>query len=281
MPATDTARGPPRGEMTQNLDNRDTTTQFDLAWDDNHVFPEVIRPDLAFLFRRMNEVTVEEVEPAEEERILDIGCGRAIDAVELARSKGECLGVEPSETMIRHARDHITKNGAEVTLIRGVGENLPFKDGSFDKVMCKGALDHFPHPDKAIEEIARVLKPRGKAIITIANFESLSFRLGRRLLRAIEIVFRKGSGKKRVWHVPNDHAYKFDYASLRKMVEPHLRVERTIGISLFFGFPWWGWLLAKLPQGISLATLNALDRLARRLPSWSDTLLLKCSPKKE
>ncbi|MBL7120286.1 MAG: class I SAM-dependent methyltransferase [Dehalococcoidia bacterium] len=267
--------------MTQNLANRDTTTQFDLAWDDKHAVPPVMNPDLAFLFQRMNEVTVEEVEGKEGERILDIGCGRAIDAVELAKSKGECLGVEPSKTMINHARNHITEKGAEVTLIRGIGENLPFKDGSFDKVVCKGALDHFPYPDKAIEEIARVLKPRGKAIIAIANFESLSFRLGRGLFRVIEIVFRKGSGKKRVWHVPDDHAYKFDYASLRKMVEPHFRVERTIGISLFFGFPWWGWLLAKLPQGISLATLNALDRLARRLPSWSDAVLLKCSPREE
>jgi len=265
--------------MTQNADTGDGKARFDLAWNDDHVIPDVTFPDLDFLFRRMNEATVAAVQPGKGERILDIGCGRALDAIQLAKINGECLGLELSQTMISHARTHIDRSGSEVILVRGAGEQLPFKDCSFDKVMCKGALDHFPQPDKAIEEIARILKPGGKAIITLANFESLSFKLGRRLYGIVALFYRKGRDQKRVWHVPDDHAYKFDYVHLRKIVEPHLKVDRCIGISLFFAFPWWGMLLSRMPARVSLAVLNTLDRLARRMPALSDTVLLKCSPK--
>ncbi len=263
------------------MNQGDIKTKVDLEWDDKHVVPSVVHPDLAFLFQQMNEVTLREMEAREGERILDIGCGRAIDAIEMAKRGGRCLGLEPSRQMIDHAKEHIAKSNAEVTLIRGAGEYLPFKNCSFDKVICKGALDHFPHPDKAVEEIARVLKPQGKVIIAIANFESLSFRLGRRLFKVVERLYQGKGSEYKVWQVPVDHASKFDYASLRQLVEPHLKVERAIGISLFFGFPWWGQLLDKLPKGISLAMLNSLDKLARHLPLLSDTILIKCSPKAE
>jgi 2-polyprenyl-3-methyl-5-hydroxy-6-metoxy-1,4-benzoquinol methylase len=47
--------------------------------------------------------------------------------------------------------------------------------GSIDKVVCKGALDHFADPDKALQQIATAIKPGGSAVIAIANFESLGF----------------------------------------------------------------------------------------------------------
>lgn len=268
--------------MMMNEDNcRANNPQFDLDWDDSHVMPKVICPDLAFLFRRINEATLSQAAAKRGENILDIGCGRAVDAVELAKGEGECFGIEPSEKMIRHARDYVSERNADVVLVRGIGECLPFKDSSFDKVVCKGALDHFPYPDRAIGEIARVLRPQGRAIVVVANFESLGFKLGRQVFRVMEALHKEGLDDKRVWQVPKDHSYKFDYASLRKIVEPHLKVERCIGISMFFGFPWWGMLLEKLPGSISLTALNTLDKLARRLPSLSDTVLLECSPRRQ
>lgn len=252
-----------------------------LEWDDKHVFPSVIHPDLAFLFQRMNEVSVEEVEASEGEELLDVGCGRAIDAIQLAKKGGKCLGLEPSRTMISHAKERIAKDGIEVTLIQGIGEYLPFKDCSFNKVMCKGAIDHFTNPSKAVEEMARVLKPQGKAIIVVANFESLSFRLGRCLFSIGRILPWGRSADRKIWQVPADHVYKFDYAFLRHLVEPRFKVEQSTGISFFFGLPWWGGLLAKLPKSVSLAILKSLDKLARHFPSLSDAILIKCSPRSE
>jgi SAM-dependent methyltransferase len=148
-----------------------------------------------------------------------------------------------------------------------------------DKVICKGSLDHFPHPAKAVEEMARVLKPQGEAIIVVANFESLGFRLGKFLL-ALRKRLPGGNNKynEKLWQIPPDHSYKFDYPFLRRLVEPHLKVDRSTGVSLLFGLPRWSSLLARLPKGLSLTILKTLDRLARHLAPLSDAIVLKCSP---
>jgi SAM-dependent methyltransferase len=253
----------------------------DLEWDDKHVFPPVINPDLAFLYQRMGEATMEKMEVSGGENMLDIGCGRAIDVVELARRGGRCVGLEPSKSMINLAKRGIADTDAEVSLIQGIGEYLPFRTGSLNKVMCKGALDHFPYPAKTIEEMARVLKPDGKVIIVLANFESLGFKLGRGFHLIKGILFRKKPEERQVWEIPPDHTVRFDYALLRQLVNSHLKVERSIGISLLLGSPGWALLLAKLPKRVSLAILTILDKLARHLPSISDVVLLKCISKPE
>lgn len=253
--------------------------KIDLEWDDGHVLPPKVYPDVAFLFQRVNEVAVGKVEVNSGQLVLDIGCGRAIDAIQLAERGGRCLGLEPSRKMINHAKKCIADNGGGVSLIQGVGEYLPFKASSLDKVMCKGALDHFPYPAKAIEEMARVLKPQGKVIIAIANFESVGFRLGRWLFTLEKILLRGKTNRKNVWQIPADHTYKFDYTFLRHLVRPHLKMEQSIGISLLFGLPGWSSLLDKLPQGVSLVILRALSRLAYHCPSLSDVIILRCSSK--
>ncbi|MCL0069105.1 methyltransferase domain-containing protein [Dehalococcoidia bacterium] len=251
----------------------------DLQWDDGHVLPSKVYPDVAFLFRRMTEVTLGEVGTESGEIILDIGCGRAIDAIELARKGGICIGIEPSKKMLDHARKSIAESGLEVSLIRGVGEHLPFKSGSLDKVVCKGSLDHFPDPARALEETSRVLKSRGRAIIAIANFESLGFRLGRGLFALEKIISRGKANRENVWNTPADHTCKFDYVTLKRLAEPRLEAKRFTGTSLLFGLPGWSLLLDKLPQRASLAIMSSLDKLARHFPSLSDVIVLKCSPK--
>jgi len=255
------------------------SNKVDVEWDDGHVLPAKLYPDVAFLFQRMNEVTVGTVEVNGRDLVLDIGCGRAIDAVELARRGGRCSGLDPSVKMINHAREYIAENGMEVSLTQGAGEYLPFKTGAFDKVVCKGALDHFLYPARAIEEMARVLKPQGKAIIAIANFESLGFRLGRRVFALERSLLRRKVERQNIWQIPADHTLKFDYAVLKRLVKPHLKIEHSIGISLLCGLPGWSSLLDKLPEKVSLAILRAIDKLACYLPSLSNTIILRCSPK--
>ncbi len=254
-------------------------SQFDLEWDDKDVVPEVVNPDVNFLLQRMNEVVLEKVAPMQGEMIVDIGCGRGIDGVELAKRGAVVIGLEPSNIMIEHAKNHIAQNGASMAVIQGVGEHLPFQAQSVDKIVCKGALDHFPDPAMVIRQIAMVLKPRGKAIIAIANFESLGFKLGRIVWRFRKKLGFKSPEGRMPWEMPEDHTYKFDYAFLRRLVGDWLEVEQASGISLLFGLPWWGVFLAKCPRGMSLGVLNTLDELARHLPSLSDVVVLRCKPK--
>jgi ubiquinone/menaquinone biosynthesis C-methylase UbiE len=268
--------------MTEDIVRNTPDGDFDLDWDDKHVVPQVVFPDLQFFFDRLSEATLDAVNPQSGEMVLDVGCGRANDAMDLARRGGSCLGLEPSETMICHAKREIAKDGTGVALLRGIGEDMPLKSHSFDKVVCKGALDHFPTPERAVKEMARVVKPGGTVIITVANLDCLGFRLGRTFfVRFRKLLRREESIYEKIWQTPFDHTFRFDYKTLNKMVRQHMKVDESIGISLFFASPWWGSILSRLPRPMSRGMLRMLDGVARYIPSLSDGVVLKCSLRTE
>jgi len=254
------------------------TDRIDLEWNDDDVVPAVVYPNLDFLFQQMLNLTLKEVAPGEGELILDVGCGRAIDGARLWEKGARVIGLEPSRVMLVRARQYLTANNARVALAQGIGEDLPFKPHSFDKVMCKGALDHFVSPKKTMEEIARVLKPDGEMILSIANFNSLGFRMGKRLYPLTKSLAPSLAKERQPWELPPDHKYKFDYPFLSTLVKQHFEVRKAKGISLFFGLPLWGSFLSRLPHSVSYALLKTLDRLARPFPSLADVILLKCTP---
>jgi SAM-dependent methyltransferase len=54
--------------------------------------------------------------------------------------------------------------------VQGDGTALPIADASFDRLFCNGALEHFPDVALGVSEIARILKPRGRAVLIVPNF---------------------------------------------------------------------------------------------------------------
>ena len=254
------------------------TEEIDLEWDDDDVVPDVLYPNLDFLFQQMLHLTLKEVAPGHGELILDVGCGRAIDGTRLSEKGAQVVGLEPSQVMLIRAKEYLTEHNGRVVLAQGIGENLPFKSHSFEKVICKGALDHFLSPDKTMEEIARVLKPRGEMIISIANFNSLGFRVGKQLYPVTKFLSPSLAKDRKPWELPLDHKCKFDYPILGSLVKRHFEIKTTKGISLFFGLPLWGSFLSRLPHSVSYALLKSLDKLARPFPSLADVILMRCTP---
>ncbi len=255
--------------------------EIDLEWNDDHVLPEVINPDVAFLFQRMIEVTHRKINPKPGEIILDVGCGKATDGVELTRKGARIVGLEPSNVMVACSREHIAANNADMAVVHAIGECLPFKPGTFDKVYCKGSLDHFPDPAVAIDQMSKAVKSDGEVIIAIANFESLGFKLGKTICW---LKWKLGFGKvegKMVWDTPDDHTYRFHHSNLKKMAGMYLEIKQVRGVSLLFGLPWWGSFLAKCPAIISNATLNTLDAIARYIPAISDVVVIRGKPRKK
>jgi SAM-dependent methyltransferase len=252
--------------------------KIDLEWSDDGVVPDVVYPNLEFLFRQMLHLTLEEVQAKPGESILDVGCGKAVDGAQLWEKGARVIGLEPSHVMLARARQYLRENNAEVALAQGIGETLPFKAHTFDKVLCKGALDHFVSPGRTMEEIARVLKPDGEIIVSIANFDSLGFRLGKILYPITRFRRPSPSGERKLWELPPDHTYKFDYPVLSGLMKQHFEIKKAKGISLLFGVPLLGSILARLPASVSYALLRALDRLARPLPALADVILMRCTP---
>ncbi|MFO8010527.1 MAG: methyltransferase domain-containing protein [Dehalococcoidia bacterium] len=251
----------------------------DFDWDDDHVMPEIVNPEVAYLFQRTIEVTHKTVNPRPGERVLDVGSGRATDGVELGKTGAEMVGLEPSHVMISYSRNHISENGSHMEVVHGVGEHLPFKSHSFDKVYCKGSLDHFVDPSVAISQMSEAVKPAGEVIIAIANFESLGFKLGKTVCFLKEKLGFGAVEGRMPWDIPEDHTYRFHYSNLRQMVNGSFRIKQARGVSLLFGLPWWGSFLTRCPRLVSNGILNALDGFARYFPSISDVIVLRCEPR--
>lgn len=102
---------------------------------------------------------------ADSHTILDVGSGAGQilqHLVHMADRDCRIVGFDLSRGMLRRARSHI---GHRPEYIAGDVCALPFENGSFDCVTCGWVLEHVPTPLVALQEIARVLSPRGRFLL--------------------------------------------------------------------------------------------------------------------
>lgn len=95
--------------------------------------------------------------------VLDVGCGDGALAAALARRGANVTGLDPDPLMLELAGSR--PEGKSFTLVEGMAEALPFPDRSFDRVVAVTVLCFIPRADRAIAEMARVLKPGGRLVI--------------------------------------------------------------------------------------------------------------------
>jgi len=98
--------------------------------------------------------------------ILEVAPGPGYLAIALAKLTGcQVTGIDISRSFVRMARDNSRKAGVNITVQRGDAAALPFTDGQFDFVVCRAAFKSFTRPLVALDEMYRVLKPGGTALI--------------------------------------------------------------------------------------------------------------------
>lgn len=104
-------------------------------------------------------------------RILEVGCGPAVMAAELLAMGLEVHGVDLSQEMVRRARQRIAGHPLEKRCRYAVGdvESLQYPDGFFDALLAMGVLEYLPTYQRALQSVARVLKPGGVAVFTLPN----------------------------------------------------------------------------------------------------------------
>jgi len=98
--------------------------------------------------------------------VLEVAPGPGFFAMNLAKlGKFTITGLDISRTMVEIAKENAQKAGASVDFRVGNASAMPFGDDSFDFVYCSAAFKNFTEPAQALDEMHRVLRPGGEALI--------------------------------------------------------------------------------------------------------------------
>lgn len=116
--------------------------------------------------RRWEAIVKKIVSAAPGKRVLDIGTGTGQLAVYLARAGFEVTGIDIADNMISRAKEYATAQGLDIHFQTGDAEALAFENDTFDAVVSRNLLWTLPHPDKALREWRRILKPGGALMIS-------------------------------------------------------------------------------------------------------------------
>lgn len=133
---------------------------------------------------------------AKGKRVLEIGTGNGADGAMFALHGADYTGVDLTEAALEATRRHFAELGLTGTFQKEDAEKLSFTDASFDIVYSHGVLHHTPHTQRAIDEVYRVLKPGGQAIVMLYHRHSFNYHvrimMWMRIRAGLKIVSRLG-----------------------------------------------------------------------------------------
>ena len=86
-----------------------------------------------------------------------------------AHQGARAFGIDISEPTVVQARAAFTRESGPLRAAAADVRALPFRDASFDAIYSMGTIEHFDETEQAVKEMARVLKPGGRAIIGVPN----------------------------------------------------------------------------------------------------------------
>ncbi len=104
--------------------------------------------------------------PKPADQVLEVAAGTCVCGRALAPYCGHVICLDLTPAMLEQGRKEAIQQGlTNITFVKGVAEELPFLDESFDMVISRLAFHHFVNPQVIFAEQARVLKPGGKLIL--------------------------------------------------------------------------------------------------------------------
>ena len=108
--------------------------------------------------------------PQKGEKVLDIACGDGELSLRIASKGASVYGLDMSAPGIASAKRlaAMAKINCEFTV--GDAERLPYADGYFTGIVCSSSLEHFINDAQSLDEMKRVLKPGGRAVLTVDSF---------------------------------------------------------------------------------------------------------------
>lgn len=150
--------------------------------------------------RSIKQIMIERLELRTGLSLLDLGCGTGDDARDLAAlvgATGTVVGADVSTAMIAEANRRHGQLSPAVRFMEADAELLDLNDGAFDRCRAERLLMHLPHPQRALAEMTRVLRPGGRMVIFDFDWDtmyadSVHKEITRRLFRSFSDGIRNG-----------------------------------------------------------------------------------------
>lgn len=150
-------------------------------------------------------------------RILDLGCGGGMFLKVLASQGFNVIGVDISKKLLRRVR--LDGTGPEL-IVADAGVLLPFRNESFDLVICSELIEHIPDNKTTVGEINRILVNGGRALVDVPNlfmYDSLEarFRVVSRLIRFVNRFVAEPISP----DAYSSHIHKHTFREWKKIIE--------------------------------------------------------------
>lgn len=143
------------------------------------------------------------LKPAKKDIILDIGCGTGRFTIPIAKRCKKVIGIDFSEDMLLVAKRK-SKNIKNTKYRKlDIAKKLPFKNNSFDKIVCTLVVSHIKNLEKFIKEIQRILKKGG--IFVYDDFAANLRHPFKTMFDDILMKMRKKGFDLFTWHTINNH----------------------------------------------------------------------------
>ena len=148
---------------------------------------------------------------------VDLGCGGGYISKELfLRNKCKVLSIDESKTAIEFAQKHNSFDSSQYLLSSAT--RIDLLDSSVDIVFCFGVLEHISEVDLALSEVERILKPKGKIVITSSNRFSIMFldRIIKQLFRRWRYGYQKNWAPKGIQMKLRQHGFSIHNCSIKQ-----------------------------------------------------------------
>jgi ubiquinone/menaquinone biosynthesis C-methylase UbiE len=148
-----------------SYDKQQATHEFErwsLSYDRSILQLLLFRPSHQAMLRRISERCGDR--PL---KILDVGCGTGVFAARIREAfpKSRVCGVDLVRGMLHQGKARWKALAPHVQPVQGDSERLPFATGVFDILTCANSFHHYPHQDRALVEMHRVLRPGGRILL--------------------------------------------------------------------------------------------------------------------
>jgi SAM-dependent methyltransferase len=199
--------------------------------------------------------------------VLDLGCGDGHFAAVTPTFAG-AVGLDPDTASLAEAR---SRSGLYRLVVRASATEMPFATGSIATVVANSVLEHIPDLESTLAEVARVLRPGGRFLITSPSHRFPDLLLGSTLLRGVAL--RRAAAGYGSWF--NRHSRHFHTLSQEGWRDALGRHHMSVDESFYY-FPARSQRVFDALHYLGAPTLVARRATGRWIP-WRNPLTLRAA----